>query len=226
MFTLFKLIPKSKKLDLDIDAANRSLHPSMRLEKRTDGAYAIVETLKEEDEGALQLVQRELDRIFFLTCARVKAEMCRRRVQVDLVLSYDIHGALPTGLQPQEWNPTIELQLRLWSVAVDIVDPPTKLLIFFQIIELAHQDATDYPKYTNSSQSPHPLTEAKLLRHLVTHAGVATGKETTLYLEFLGLGPVMADRSNPNWLRIVAGKVEHVRAVAYAAIKFALNVAD
>lgn len=226
MHTLFKLTPESKTLDLEIAAVNSALHPSMRMEERNDGVYIVVQTTKEEDEEAHQLVQRELDRIFFLTCVRASAAMCSRLVHADLVCSYRIHGRLPADLQPQEWNSTVALQLRLWNVAADMVDPAVQLLIYFQIVELAypHQDA--YPKYTDSSRAPDPKTEAKLLRHLVAHAGEATNNATKKYLQYLDLGLVMADRCSPQWLRIIADKVEHVRNEAYAAITLGLKIKD
>jgi hypothetical protein len=197
-----------------------------------DGVHIVVETLVEEDESAHQLVQRELDRIFFLTCVRARAEMCRRRVYADFTVSYRIHGELPAGLEPQDWGgedwgSTIALQLRLWSVAVDIADPPTQLLIFFQIIELAYPDTNDsvpYPIYVDATRPPHPRTEAKLLRHLVSHAGQAAKGQTQKYLQFLGLEPVMANRSDPAWLHAIVAKVKHVRQEAYAVIKSAITV--
>jgi hypothetical protein len=226
MHTLFKLTPESKTLDLDLIAANKALTPCMRMEERSDGVYIVVETAKEEDEEAHQLVQRELDRIFFLTCVRISATMCSRRVYAEFPFSYRIHGQLPPNLVPQAWNSTIALQLRLWNVAVDIIDPATQILIYFQIIELACPNQNDYPKYTDESRAPHPRTEAKLLRHLVAHAGEATNAATRMYLRFLGLGPVMADRSNPLWLRTIAGKVRHVQTEAHAAIKDALSIQE
>lgn len=223
MYTSFKLIPEANQLDLEVVAVNRSLPSCMHLERRSDGVYVIVETRVEEDEGAHQLVQRELDRIFFLTCVRVRAEMCRRRVSADFILSYRIHGPLSAGLGPQNWTPTLALQLRLWNVAADILDPPTQVLIFFQIIEISYPNSADYPPYTNASGLPHPRTEAKLLRHLVSHAGQATNKQTKMYLQFLGLGPMMANRSDPFWIQVISEKVKHVRQEAYAAIKSVIN---
>jgi hypothetical protein len=228
MQTSFRITPESKKpLDFDIEGVNASLPHGMHMEKRDDGVYIVVATPVEEDEDAQQLVQRELDRIFFLTCVRASAEMSRRRVCADLTLSYRIHGELPVGLGPQDWGEedwgsTIALRLRLWSVAVDIADPPTQLLIFFQIIELAYPDTNDsvaYPIYTDATRPPHPRTEAKLLRHLVSHAGQAAKGQTQKYLQFLGLEPVMANRSDPTWLQAISAKVNHVRQEAYAVIK-------
>lgn len=137
MQTLFKICPRStgsgvlEALDLDIEAVNRVLHSSMRMEARSDGVYIVVETPIKNDERAIQLVQQELDRIYFFTCVRTTAEMVTGQVSTDLTLSYSIHRPLPTGLGPQNWTPEVALQLRLWAVAINIPDPATKILIFF-----------------------------------------------------------------------------------------------
>jgi hypothetical protein len=223
MYTLFKLIPEAKEFDFDVVAVNRSLPSSMQMEERSDGIYVVVDTPVEEDEVAQQHVQRELDRIFFLTCVRARAEMCRRTVCADFKFSYRIHGTLPADLEPQNWSPILALQLRLWDVAADIVDPPTQLLIFYQIIELSYPKPADYPAYTDASSAPHPRTEAKLLRHLVSHAGHPTQPQTQKYLQFLGLGPVMANRSDPAWLQVISEKVKHVRQEAYVVINSVIS---
>jgi hypothetical protein len=226
MHTTFKLDFYSQKNVLDIPTVNRLLPEIMTAQTSNDEVYIVVRTSKEEDEEALPLVQRELDRISFFTGARARIEMIRRRVQASLTISYRILVPFPPELGPQQWHPTLALQLRLWSVADDIEDPPTQLMIFFQVIELAYpklDDRSAYPKYTDASLVPHPRTEAKLLRHLVSHAGHATGKETRLYLEFIGAGPVMANRSDPTWLRLVGAKVAHVQTQAREAITFMLQ---
>lgn len=97
------------------------------------------------------------------------------------------------------------------------------MLIFFQIIELTYPARVDYPTYTDASHAPHPRTEAKLLRDLVAHAGNAVYKQTQLYLQYLGLEPVMSNRSDPDWLRVVSQKVGQVQAEAYRVIDSVLN---
>jgi hypothetical protein len=230
MQTLFKIIPQStngeisETLDLDIEAVNRSLHSSMRMEARSDEAYIVVETLIKNDERAKQLVQQELDRIYFFTCVRATAEMVTGRVSAIFTSSYAIHGPLPTGLGPQNWMPEVALQLRLWAVGVDVPDPATKVLIFFQIVELAFpntKDKTAYPPYTPSFP-PHRRTEAMLLRHIVSHAG-RPFPMTKMYLEHLGLEPMMSDRSNPRWLEVISDKVKLVQEEAYEVIQNALQ---
>jgi hypothetical protein len=199
----------------------------MTIEEKDDGTYISVETPVAEDPTAERDVHRELDRIFFLTCVRVRAEMCRTTVTSDLVCNYRIHGHLPQYIQPQSWTskPELALQLRLWSVADDTNDPPARLLIFFQIVELAFPETRDdahYPAYKDVSIPPHPRTEAKLLRNLVAHAGKPTNPQTETYIKFLGLEEMLSNRSDPEYLRVIGEKAEHVKSEARKAIESAL----
>ena len=227
MQTRFRITPagSNKPLDLDSGAVNKALPSGMHMEWKNERAYFVVETPVEEDANALALVQRELDRIFFLTCVRAHAEMIRRVVTADFPQSYWIHGFLPDELGPQDWTPELSLQLRLWSVAVDIVDPPIQLLIFFQIIELSYpdlQDHSQYPPYAGGE--PDRRTEAKILRHIVAHASEADRKQTKLYLQSHQLGKLMANRSDANWVAFITCKVRDVKALAKEVIEATLKV--
>jgi hypothetical protein len=89
---------------------------------------------------------------------------------------------------------------------------------------LSHPDMRDekvYPPYPDESQPPDPMTEAMLLRHVVAHAG-APRVPTEKYLKFLGLDPVMSNRSDPEWLRVIALKVVHVQEQARTVIQASL----
>lgn len=225
MPTLFKLQPDSPPLDLDRSVLQRSLPVSMKVEDRDDGMYVVVDSADQESEDAQHALDRELDRIFFITCVRVTAEMCRKTVSRTLSFRWDIQGRLPLTIQPQRWTPELALQLRLWRTAVDATDSSTKIILLFQIVELTYPDTnnqTQYPQYDDPSCSPHPRTEAKLLRHLVSHAGKPTGAQTENYLKYLSLAPVLSDRTNPNFLLVVQGKVPHVETIARQVIESAL----
>lgn len=227
MQTLFKLVPEGQNpLKVDITSANPTLPAGMHMERRNDGLYMVVDTPVEEDEDAQLLVQRELDRLFFLSGLRMQPAMIRRIVAASFGQTYLIHQNLPEHLGTQDWNPKLALQLRLWRVGMDTVDRPTRLLIFFQIIELQYPDsknATAYPSYRVVPL--HPRTEAKLLRNIVAHAGQATSADTRWYLEeHLKLGDMMmADRSDPRWNKIINEKADHVQGVAVDAIEEALG---
>ena len=219
------LQPDSPPLDLDRSVLQNSLPASMKVEERGDGTYVVVDSGEQESEDAQRALDRELDRIFFITCVRVKAEMCRKIVTASQTIRFSIHGELPKTIQPLRWTPELALQLRLWKVAVDTTDSSAKILLLFQIVELSYPDTNNqtlYPKYGGPSCAPHPRTEAKLLRHLVAHAGNPTGTQTENYLKYLGLGPVLSDRTNPDFLVVVRGKIPHVEALARQVIESAL----
>ena len=195
----------------------------MVVEDRDDGTYVVVSSAVQESEDAQLALDRELDRIFFITNVRVKADMCRRTVSKDLTVCWAIPSQLPLTTQPQHWTDELPLQLCLWRAAVDATDPTAKIILFFQIVELKYPDTTnktDYPPYDSLSWDPR--TEAKLLRNLVAHAGKPTSEQTKKYLKYLGLAPVLSNRTNPDFLRVVREKVPLVQAVAREVITCAL----
>jgi len=200
------------------------LPPSISLDSRADGLYAVVDSAALEDPDTQWLIDRELDRVFFLTCVRLHAEMCRRPVSATFTVRYRIHGSIPQGMEPQQWTDQLSLQLKLWGIAVDSIDPYIKIILFFQIIELSYPDTRDnvaYPLYENESFPPHPRTEAKLLRHLVAHAGEAK-QETNRYLQFLGLPSRLSNLVHSEWIQALSGRIPHVQEQAREILHNAL----
>ena len=61
-------------------------------------------------------------------------------------------------------------------------------------------------------------TEAKLLRHLVSHAGDAR-PETSVYLSFLGLPPRLSNLTHPDWLAKVCERLPVVESEARAILR-------
>lgn len=78
MATEFKLIFKGKP-DLKIDKFQQSLSPDFLVTERDDGIYVTIESASPEDERCQYLIDRELDRHFFLTNVRIQGEMVRHR---------------------------------------------------------------------------------------------------------------------------------------------------
>ncbi len=221
MATEFKLLFEGKP-DLEIDKFQRSLPPDFRVAKRDDGIYVTIEYALTEDERCQYLIDRELDRHFFLTCVRIRAEMVRTRVTYSLTVSYRIHGLLPDDIRPQNWNYELPIQLRLWSIAADSTEVRTKLILLFQIIELAYPERSHYPEYTDSTKAPHPLAECKLIRNLVTHSGDVSSRQLKLYCAYLKLPEVMLDITDPHYYEIIASKVPLMEAEAKKVIEKAL----
>lgn len=220
MPTIFLLrSPNTKDVDLQLHRLQAMLPDSMSLDTRDDGLYVTVASQGSEDQSTQQLINRELDRIFFLTNVRVRAEMIRRSVMATFPMARSVHSELPAGKGPQTWTDIIALQLRLWALASDADDLSMKVILHFQIVELSFPDTSDrqlYPPYQDASTPPHPRTESKLLRHLVAHAGQPR-HETRVYLEHLGLPNVLSNQIHVDWepklrsrLAILEGEVRSV----------------
>jgi len=222
MSTEFKLVFEGEP-DLEIDKFDRSLQRGFSVINRVDGIYVTINSDRTEDERCQYLIDRELDRLFLLTSIRVRATMVRTRVASSVKLPYRIHGSLPDDIRPQNWNYELPIQLRLWSLAVDSTEVRTKLILLFQIIELACPKRSRCPDYTDSSKAPHPLTECKFVRDLVAHSGEVSSRQLRLYCEYLRLPGVMLDITDPQYYTIIASKVPLMEVQARKIIQSALK---
>ncbi len=207
MNTKFKLIFKGAKSDIDIARFGESLPLSFKVTEEGDGIYVTIKSKNGESEECQNLMNRELDRHFFLTSVRIRAEMVRVIMAVSVSTAWDVHNGLPEDVVPQYWGYELPIQLKLWSVAVDTGDIPLKVILFFQIIELAYPNEGDYPKYENSSKAPDPLTECKFLRNLAAHAGEVDNKKLKLYCKYLKIPESMIDRTKPEHISILSQKL-------------------
>lgn len=224
MPTRYRLVPEGQHLDVDMVLFRDALPSSIILEEERGNVYAILDSKGSEESSTQILINRELDRLFFLTCVRLRAEMCRRTVTASFKFGFRIHGHLPAVVRPQIWSDQLTLQLRLWALAADVEDTYLKVLLLYQIIELSYPNTRDniaYPPYDNSLSEPHPRTEAKLLRHLVAHAG-ASKKETSAYLKFLGLPSVLSNLVHPDWIGKITERVSIVERQAREILQCAL----
>lgn len=209
MPTIFRLTHEGPTADVDVDAFRLTMPQEIAIEQRDDALYAAVASTESEDSSTQSLIDRELDRLFFLTSVRLRAEMCRRKITTSLKCSYRIHGKIPEGTAPLNWTDKLELQFKLWSIAADTTDSMIRVLMLFQIIELSYPDSNDriaYPPYTDESVPPPPRTEAKLLRHLIAHAGNAK-PETAKYLRFLGLPERLSNHTHRDWNRKLSDRL-------------------
>lgn len=223
-FTRYRLTFPAKH-SLSLASIASILPPTMTLVQTDEGVILSVESLVPEDPATGPQVTRELDRVFFFTVVRIQAEMERRTVGASLTSSYDVQGNLPGGLGPHQWTQTTELQARFWRLACDAKDPSLRLMLFFQIIELAYPDtrcSVSYPVYQSATQAPHPRTEAKLLRHLVAHAGEPL-RQTELYLTYLGLPNTLNNVAHPAWQEMIAAKVSLVAGQAALVLRTSLS---
>lgn len=223
MPTLFKLQPLQEKHELELTRFQQALPPAFKIESRSDGLYIRVTTPVDEDERTQYLVDRELDRLYFLTYVRFRAEMCRRTVFATLTMRWNIQAPLPSTIAPLDWSYELALQLRLWAIAAEVFDPIPKILLLYQIIELAHPDPKDFPSYSDSSAPPHPLTECKMLRHLVSHAGAVSTPGLKNYCAYIGLPPLMLDRTDPEYVAIISAKAPLIETEARACLQSAAS---
>jgi hypothetical protein len=224
MKTVFKLVFE-RNPDIEIRKFQSSLPPIFFIREETDGIYIEIESDSEEDNRCQRLIDRELDRHFFLTCVKIRAEMIRKIVSLSLDVRFRIHGSLPDDIHPQEWKYELPIQLRLWSVAVDHNDILTKLLLLFQIIELSYPDTSNpqfYPVYDNSTSPPAPRSECKFIRHLIAHAGDVKTKQLEHYCAYLNLPTVMLDRTDEGYYEIIASKLPLMEQEAKKVIEEAL----
>lgn len=234
MQTVYKLVPeeasneggRKKRVDLDLGRFQEALPESMRVKQQDDGVYLEVDSESEEDEETQHLVDRELDRVFFLTFVRLRAEMCKRSVGASFESGYFVHGTLPEGLGPQAWNDELSTQMKLWSLAVFSRDIAMKVLLYFQIIELSYPELNckaAYPIYTDENRSPEKRTEAKLLRHLVAHASKPLPQAET-YLRHLGLPPMLSNLRHPQWDEAIKGRLHVVENEAREILRRKLDL--
>lgn len=221
MITEFKLIFEGKP-DINIGRFQKSLPSNFQVVEEDDGIYLKVESALAEDQRCQYIVDREIDRHFYLTSVKIRAEMICKTVLSSLTVRYRIHGSLPDNISPQNWNYELAIQLRLWSIASDSTETTTKLILLFQIIELAYPDRSNYPKYTDFAKAPHPLTECKFIRHLVVHSGDVYSEQLKLYCAYIELPEIMLDITDSLYYKIIASKLPLMEAEAKKAIDTAL----
>ena len=167
---------------LEVETFKQLLPDTFTLEERNGDLYATV-TTKE--------IQRELDRIFFLTGIRVKFDHLDKNgfplvVKVFRSVSGEVKSFNNHISSQKKWNDKIEVQLKLWDSAMSTTDTPLKIIFLFQIIELENMRKPK-DEYCDSSQPPDPLKECYLLRDIVAHIGENPHKQTKVYLNFLGI---------------------------------------
>ena len=227
MKTKFKLQFIGKP-DIELNKFQSSLPPDFTVAEKKDGIYVEIKSSSSEDERCQRLIDRELDRHFFLTCVRIHANMVRKRVYHIHEQKYSIHGSLPDNINPQNWNYELPIQLRLWAVATEHQDVITKLLLLFQIIELSYPNTNDqryYPLYSGDPTiPPEPTTECKFIRHLIAHSGDVTSAQLKLYCEHLQMPEVTLDITDKHYFEVISSKVSLMENEAKNVINNSLHL--
>lgn len=212
--TTFLLKPRLGNPNLSVILLQQAMPTEMRVHEESSGLFVDVTSSKPEDSRTQYLVDRELDRIYFLTSIRYDAEMVTRRVMASRRVSWTRQTQLPVTIKPMKWTYERALQFKFWALAAEIRDPAARVLLLFQIIELQYPTPSAYPPYIDSNLPPHPLTEAKMLRHLVAHAGEVHGRELQRYCSHIGFPALMLDRSDSDYMNLISEKVHIVESQA------------
>jgi len=215
--------------DIDLLSLQKSLPPTFEVVKEDDGIYIIIPSEQEEDEGCQALINRELDRYFFLTWVKIRAKMERRAYKITVAVKQTVYGPLPEGLNPQVWSDELPTQLRLWALAIEADDLVLKAILFFQIIELTYpltRKQKAYVAYKDTDEAPEPLTEAKLVRDWVTHSGEVGSPQLKKYCEYLEVPEQMFNRNDSGHIEYLKKKLNLLQTEAENVISIALSVED
>lgn len=219
MHTEFQLIFEDEEVTIDLPLFRNSLPPTFDVREKANGIYISLDSSRPEDENCQALIDRELDRYFFLTSVKIKAIMVRRVLSRTHTTKWSIYGGLNRNIQPQKWNYELPIQLRLWAIAIETNEIILQVILFYQIIELAYPDNNDYPAYTDASKPPEPLTECRLLRHLAAHSGSVTNPGLKRYCEYLKLPKTMHNPTDPAYAETFRRKLDLLQREAAHAIE-------
>ncbi|WPD22317.1 MAG: hypothetical protein SD837_19255 [Candidatus Electrothrix scaldis] len=227
MDTEFKLIftdqeVAEKGFKQDLTQFKNSLPSTFSIIERDNEYYISIKTSRAEDDSAQYLIDRELEKYFFLTRIDIKAEMVRNRIESFFNAPLLCYGYLDKNMLPQDWNSKLPLQLRLWKLAEGSKNNRLKMLYYFHIIELSYPNTNNneqYPLYTDSAIPPHPRTECKFLRNLIAHAGEVSANQLKTYCDYLEIPNLMFDEIESKYQEIMIRKVNLLREQAMIVIE-------
>ena len=160
--------------------------PSHFLLREEGKRLAIVIEGELAEEQVYCKIQRECDRIFFLT--EIQLDPCLVRVErpdgtrVRSEQGFGCCGIeqLPSDLDRQQWTPILEIQLRLWQLAhVAYLPISVQIILLYQIIEI---ESSEKPPLKKDAGEKRLWKEAKLIRHWVSHQGKIVNGELKSYI--------------------------------------------
>lgn len=156
------------------------LPPTMSFKYEEGNHFLEFETSKVMDDDQVRfLIERECNRIFFLTNERLEPNL-KIKVLPDgskhryesIQAPFRNYKKIEPEISQQEWDKKIATQLKLWYLSKYKETFDDIIRLWFKIIEASYpdtQDETQYPPYFDTNDPPHPRTEAKLLRNYVSH---------------------------------------------------------
>lgn len=221
----------SKPRAFTLEQASAVLPNNFSFQEEGDQLLLVVETPNGfTDEQMFNQVQRECDRLSFLTGELLDPNLLRKETpdgRATGILSVTVGAALIKPLAPeierQQWDSCLPVQLRLWQL-VQLPNLPvaTQINLLFQIIEISYPNTGDsnvYPQYSNTHNPPHPRTEAKLLRDLASHGKKRMGSsQVRSYCQYLGISEEAHDPTNLNFIQVLRDRLQVVQTEARKVI--------
>ena len=237
---MIKFIFRLLNLDhVTCEEIQRILPQNFILEQKDKDIFLTINADDETDENKAKfLLDRELDRIFFLSGQKIESslkliEYPNGRKQTIVTIKYDINAIqkISEEIAPQQWTNNIEVQLKLWVLANTYNLPlAAKINLLFQIIEIEYPNTSDqsiYPLYRDSTTEPNPMTEAKLLRHMVSHGkSPIENNQLRTYCDFLNLSPEMHDPSNARFIDVISRRIPIITRLAKEIIEAKLTIIE
>ena len=196
----------------------------------------VVEALS--DDEIFQRVQRECDRIAFLTGEDLVPCFIRKDNSDGSSTAVSQRNArtagwteIPTDVARQQWEDVqLHVQLRLWHLAgLPGLPMNVQIVLLFQIIEIeysARGNCTDmhYPEYTDRKRNPDPRTEAKLFRDLASHGKTEMNNpQIREYCKRHEILPVSNDPTDRNLTWLFNDRISVVNAEARKIIDAAIT---
>lgn len=214
--------------------AKEILPEHFQLKTEENNYYLIITTSKAVDGEVFIEVQRECDRIYFLTGEQLNPRFEWKRNDEGLTTHLNdiksdarIVKSLPDDIGRQKWNLALSIQLRLWQLS-KLSDLPiaAKINLLFQIIEISFpntRDKTDYPDYNDITNPPDPKKESLFLRNLASHGkGMVGDLQIKNYCRFLNITETLHDPTDTNFIKALKSRLKIVEQEARNIIKLQL----
>ncbi len=229
----------SKFKTFESNQAPKIFPDNFKLNIKDDKVSLIIRTENVLDSEVFIEVQRECDRIFFLTGEQLDPHFQWKKdgdgithCTKDIKCDFRTVKRIPDNIANQQWDLSLAVQLRLWQLA-KLPDLPVnvKINLLFQIIEITFPDRTEqtnYPKYTDSNASPDPKTESFLLRDLVSHGTEVRIKNDDLkkYCKFLKVKETFYDPVDIDFKKAVEGRFKIVEEEARRVISERITLSN
>ena len=213
-----------------MDQLSSVLPSNFALLKESEQLVLFVDLEHSSNENAVfYYVQRECDRLFFLTGEQLNPKLLRIEDagKKHLFNNQDFITAgferLQDDIDRQQWTHKLTLQLRLWQLAhLPNLPISVQIALLFQVIEASHPDTKDYPPFHENDLAPHPRTEAKLIRNWVSHQGKIY-EQLARYCKYLEIEPGLFDPTDVRHQRTIPMLLEKVKREAEGIIDAALT---